>query len=104
MGRRLPRAMHHQFGRLHSDIVKSYEVTASNGPVMSIAEATEVSRLAKLYNRLIWKSLRLMRSVDHPTLEVVSEVAGRGQLGLQWRPFLGKDGRLSSNRLREITL
>ena len=96
--------MHRHFGRLHSDIVKSYEVTASHGPVMSIAEATEVSRLAKLYNRLIWKSLRLMKDVDHPALEVVSEVAGKGQLGLQWRPFLGSDGRLSSDRLREVTL
>ena len=96
--------MHHRFSRLHADIVKSYEVTVNNGPVMSIAETAEVSRLARLYNRLIWRSLRLMRGVDHPTLEVVSEVAGRNQLGLQWRPFLGKDGRLSSNRLQEVTL
>ena len=96
--------MHRQFSQLHADIVKSYEVTANNGPVMSLAEIAEVSRLARRYNGLIFESLKLMRGIDHPTIEVVSRVSGQDQLGLQWRPFMGEDGRVSGDRLREVTL
>ena len=96
--------VHRQFSRLHEDIVNSYEATANTGPVMSNAEATEVSRLARLYNKLVWKSLRLMEGVDHPTIEVVSKVEGQDQLGLQWRPLIGEDGQLSGGRLREVAL
>ena len=96
--------VHLQFSRLHKNIVESYEATANTGPVMSNAEAAEVSRLAKLYNKLVWKSLRLMEDVDHPTIEVVSKVEGQNQLGLQWRLFLGPESQLSSGRLREVSL
>ena len=96
--------MHFRFSQLHAEIVKSYEVTANNGPVMSPEEAAEVSRLARLYNGIIFGALMLMRDVDHPTIEVVSQVAGENQLGFQWRPFMGADGRVSGCRLREVTL
>ena len=96
--------MHRRFSRLHKDIANSYEATTNTGLVMSAAEAAEVSRLARHYNHLVWKSLKLMEGADHPTIEVVSKVGEQDQLGLQWRPFIGPEGLMSNGKLREVSL
>ena len=96
--------MHRRFVRLHKDIVDSYEATSNTGPVMSTAETAEVSRLVRHYNHLVWKSLKLMKGADHPTIEVVSKVGDQDQLGLKWRPFVGPEGLMSNGKLQEVFL